>query len=174
MSSPIPTPLSSAGRVAVVTGASSGIGAATAARLAAEGFDVVLGARRLGVDPADCLVVEDAPAGLADLVGHLGVLDDREMPVDGDGAEVAPGLRFVGYVYRPGLTGYVGRTARRVAREIAAGREPGRRATTDGDARDRSSAHPLRRNDEGPGTTRCRALVVGALPRLDSNQQPAG
>lgn len=57
--------------------------------------------------------------GLEPVVGHLGVLDQRGMPIEGLGAEALPGLRFVGFVHRPGLTRFVGTLARRVAREIA-------------------------------------------------------
>lgn len=58
---------------AVVTGASSGIGAATAARLAAEGWDVVVGARRL-----------DRLAAVAEPIGA------RALPLDvTDAASVA-------------------------------------------------------------------------------------
>jgi cation diffusion facilitator CzcD-associated flavoprotein CzcO len=57
--------------------------------------------------------------GLREMVGHLNVLDHREMPIGRDGEEVIPGLRFVGYDYRPGLTRQVGRTARQVAREVS-------------------------------------------------------
>lgn len=84
-----------------------------------DGDGVVLaGGRR---EPADAVIAATGyRTGLEDLVGDLGVLDDRGLPMDGTGREVAPGLRFVGYVFRPGLTGYVGKIARRVAREIAA------------------------------------------------------
>jgi NADP-dependent 3-hydroxy acid dehydrogenase YdfG len=68
MSGPSPAPsraLPGSGRTAVVTGASSGIGAATAERLAAEGFSVVLGARRLD--------------RLTELAGRIG---GRALPLD--------------------------------------------------------------------------------------------
>jgi NADP-dependent 3-hydroxy acid dehydrogenase YdfG len=64
-------------RIAVVTGASSGIGAATARRLAAEGFHVVAAARR--EDRLADLVKEISSAGgeatavTADLTGDAGV-----------------------------------------------------------------------------------------------------
>ncbi len=56
---------------------------------------------------------------LEPLVGHLGVLDRTGVPrIRGERA-AAPGLRFVGYVPRPGGLGYVSKEAIRAARAIA-------------------------------------------------------
>jgi cation diffusion facilitator CzcD-associated flavoprotein CzcO len=56
--------------------------------------------------------------GLQPLVGHLGVLDERGAPRIHGGPPAAPGLRFIGYAPRPGQIGYMGREARKAAREI--------------------------------------------------------
>jgi hypothetical protein len=58
--------------------------------------------------------------GLEPLVGHLGVLDDRGRPRAQGERAAAPGLRFVGYVPRPGALGHWGKQAKRAAKAIRA------------------------------------------------------
>ncbi|MDT5195502.1 MAG: hypothetical protein QOG79_4977 [Mycobacterium sp.] len=53
------------------------------------------------------------------LVGHLGVLDGRGMPVAKRGEPAADRLRFLGYLARPSLIGSVAKTSKRMAKQIA-------------------------------------------------------
>ncbi len=57
--------------------------------------------------------------GLEPLVGHLGVLDERGVPLAKHGQPAASGLRFLGFLPRPSLIGAVAKQSKRVAREIA-------------------------------------------------------
>lgn len=57
--------------------------------------------------------------GLDHLVGGLGVLDEHGRPCAVGETPAAPGLRFIGYVPRPGGLGYMAKQAKRAARAIA-------------------------------------------------------
>jgi hypothetical protein len=58
--------------------------------------------------------------GLEPLVGHLGVLDKRGVPLATSGETVADGLRFLGFLpRRPSQLGYTCKRARRMANAIA-------------------------------------------------------
>jgi cation diffusion facilitator CzcD-associated flavoprotein CzcO len=70
------------------------------------------------LEPDAVIAATGYSRGLQPLVGHLGVLDERGAPRLHGGPPAAPGLRFVGYDPRPGQIGYMGREARRAAKEI--------------------------------------------------------
>jgi len=76
-------------------------------------------ARGSRVEPEVVICATGYKRALQPLVGHLGVLDEREVPRALGATPAAPGLRFIGYVPRPGGIGYAGKEARRAARAIA-------------------------------------------------------
>jgi len=76
-------------------------------------------ARGSRVEPKVVICATGYSRVLAPLVGHLGVLDEREMPRARGAEAAAAGLRFIGYVPRPGGLGYMGKEGRRAAKAIA-------------------------------------------------------
>lgn len=70
------------------------------------------------VEPDAIICATRYRRGLEPLVGHLDVLDERGRPAAVGEVPAAPGLRFHGYVPRPGAIGYAGKQAKRIAKAI--------------------------------------------------------
>jgi cation diffusion facilitator CzcD-associated flavoprotein CzcO len=70
------------------------------------------------VDPDVIICATGYRRGLEPLVGHLDVLGERGVPRALGSRPAAPGLRFLGYVPRPGGLGYMAKDAKRAARLI--------------------------------------------------------
>ena len=81
-----------------------------------DGVKLADGAR---VEPDAVVCATGYRRGLEALVGHLGVLNESGVPSALAPDAAAPGLRFMGYVPRPGAIRYTGKVAMRAAREIA-------------------------------------------------------
>ena len=80
------------------------------------------GAARLAggetVEPDAIICATGYRRGLEALVGHLDVLGERGVPRALGEKPAAPGLRFLGYVPRPGGLGYAAKQAKRAAKAI--------------------------------------------------------
>lgn len=70
------------------------------------------------VEPESVICATGYRRELEPLLGHLGVLGERGMPTAIGPRPAAEGLRFIGYLQRPGGLGYMGKEARRAARAI--------------------------------------------------------
>ena len=70
------------------------------------------------VEPDAIICATGYRRGLEPLVGHLDVLDERGVPRTLGPKPAAPGLRFIGYVPRPGGLGYMAKEAKRAAKAI--------------------------------------------------------
>jgi cation diffusion facilitator CzcD-associated flavoprotein CzcO len=81
-----------------------------------------------GLEPDAVICATGYRRALEPLIGHLGVLGERGMPKVIAPRPAAPGLRFAGYLVRPGGLGYMGTQARRSARAIARELRRGRSA----------------------------------------------
>ena len=112
---------------------------AAVASFDSSGVDLADGTR---IEPESVICATGYRRALDPLVGHLGVLGDRGMPQALAPRPAANGLRFVGFLPRPGGIGHMGREARRSARAIR--RELRRRPSAD--ASDLTNA--LRPSDE--------------------------
>jgi cation diffusion facilitator CzcD-associated flavoprotein CzcO len=75
-------------------------------------------ADRTRLEPGAVIAATGCTTGLEPIVGHLGVLDKRGVPLVHGGPAAAPGLRFIGYEPRPGQIGYLGAEATRAAKQI--------------------------------------------------------
>ncbi len=96
-----------AGRIEVVRGVDS---------LDATGVRLAGGSR---VEPDAVICATGYRRGLDRLVGHVDVLAERGVPRALGSDPAAPGLRFIGYVPRPGGLGYMAKEAKRAAKAIA-------------------------------------------------------
>jgi cation diffusion facilitator CzcD-associated flavoprotein CzcO len=87
---------------------------------AVESFDDrgVLLSDRTRLEPDVVVAATGYRTGLEPLVGHLGVLDERGVPLVHGGPPAAPGLRFIGYEPRPSQIRCMGAEATRAAKQI--------------------------------------------------------
>jgi hypothetical protein len=132
------------GRIEIVAGVES---------LDESGVQLADGSR---IEPDALIAATGFRPGLEPLVGHLGVLDERGAPVATSG-EAAPGLRFVGYILRPGQIGLMGREAKLAADDIAERR------------RSRLAAVELHEEvDERARVSDHREVAAGKLDRIDA------